>query len=83
MYHAIITVTLRSSILDPEGKAIEHALQSLSMKEVSRVRVGKRIEMRVDAPDEERARAIVDEACRKLLANPVMENFQYSLERTA
>ena len=70
MYHAIITVTLRPSILDPEGKAIEHALQSLAMREVSQVRVGKRIEMEVDAPDREQARAIVDEACRKLLANP-------------
>jgi phosphoribosylformylglycinamidine synthase subunit PurS len=83
MYKAIITVTLRPSILDPEGKAIEHALHALSLNAVSDVRVGKRIEMVVDAGDEGAARAIVDEACKKLLSNPVMEDYLFTVEKLA
>lgn len=80
MYKAIITVKLRPSILDPEGKAIEHALQSLDYTQLSGVRVGKEIELTVDAPSIEEAEAAVDRACSKLLANPVMEDYTFALE---
>jgi phosphoribosylformylglycinamidine synthase len=79
MFQAIITVKLRPSILDPEGKAIEHAMQSLEFKSLSGVRIGKVIELRVNEPDRATAEAAVIEACGKLLANPVMEDYTYEL----
>ncbi|MBE0644240.1 MAG: phosphoribosylformylglycinamidine synthase subunit PurS [Bacteroidetes bacterium] len=79
MFKAIITVKLRPSILDPEGKAIEHALQSLDFKTLSGVRIGKLVEMQVDAADRAAAEAVVIEACRQLLANQVMEDYTYEL----
>jgi phosphoribosylformylglycinamidine synthase subunit PurS len=79
MFKAIITVKLRPSILDPEGKAIEHALQSLEFGSLSGVRVGKLIEVQVEGTDRDAASAVVDEACRKLLANTVMEDYSYEL----
>ena len=81
MYLAKITITLRKSILDPQGKAIHHALQSLQMKEVQDVRIGKFVEMKIDSTEEARARQVTEEACRKLLANPVMEDYAFSMEK--
>jgi len=80
MYKAIITVKLRPSILDPEGKAIEHALQSLDYTQLSGVRVGKEIELTVDAASREEAESAVNLACSKLLANPVMEDYTVTLQ---
>ena len=79
MFKAIITVKLRPSILDPEGKAIAHALQSLEFDSISNVRVGKLIELQVAGSDRATAEAAVDEACRKLLANTVMEDYTFEL----
>lgn len=81
MYIARIFVTLRKSILDPQGKAVHHALQSLGMPEVEEVRMGKVIEVRINSTREEEARRVAQEACTKLLANPVMEDYTYSLEK--
>jgi phosphoribosylformylglycinamidine synthase subunit PurS len=78
-FQTTVLVRLRPSILDPEGKAIQHALQSLSFHQVHNVRVGKEIELFVDAEDEEVARRIVDDLCHKLLANPVMEDYSFTL----
>ena len=80
MFKAIVTVKLRPSILDPEGKAIEHALQSLEFSQLSDVRVGKEIEFTVDEADRGVAEKAVDDACRKLLANPVMEDYTIELQ---
>ena len=74
-YEARIEVGHRPGILDPQGGVIERALPALGWGNVSHVRVGKSIRLSVDAPDEETARAQVDEMCRKLLANPVIEDF--------
>lgn len=81
MYHAKISITLRPSILDPQGKAVEHAIGTLGVGTVRNVRMGKGVEMTIDAPSEKEARAVVDTVCRKLLANPVMEDFAYELEK--
>ncbi|MEZ5897010.1 MAG: phosphoribosylformylglycinamidine synthase subunit PurS [Parvularculaceae bacterium] len=78
---AKITITLKSGVLDPQGKAIEGALAGLGFSGASDVRQGKVIELKLDDADEAAARARVEEMCRKLLANPVMEN--YSIELTA
>jgi phosphoribosylformylglycinamidine synthase subunit PurS len=79
MYKAVITVKLRPSILDPEGKAIEHALTSLGHASLNGVRVGKHIELSVATADRALAEQQVDEACRKLLANTVMEDYTFTL----
>ena len=74
MYKAKVSVTLRPSILDPKGKAAHHALENLGLTNIERVRIGKFIEIDVQANEEE-ARSIVESACSKLLANEVMEDF--------
>jgi phosphoribosylformylglycinamidine synthase len=80
MYKATISITLRPSILDPEGKTVHHALTNLGYDEIDRVRMGKRAEVWIDEEDEEEARRVATEACEKLLANPVTENFEIELE---
>ncbi len=76
---ARITVTLKSGVLDPQGKAIEGALAGLGFDGAGDVRQGKVIEMKLAETDEAAARARVEEMCRKLLANPVMENYAIEL----
>jgi phosphoribosylformylglycinamidine synthase PurS subunit len=63
-------------LLDPQGKAVMSGLQSLGLKNVSDVRIGKSISLQVDAASDAEARQIAEEAGRKLLANPVMEYFE-------
>lgn len=80
MFKATISITLRSSILDPEGKTVHHALTNLGYDEIERVRMGKRAEVWIDEEDEASARRVAREACEKLLANPVTENFDIHVE---
>ena len=80
MYKATISITLRPSILDPEGKTVHHALTNLGYDEIDRVRMGKRAEVWIDEEEEDEARRVATEACEKLLANPVTENFEIELE---
>ena len=68
-----IFVTLKPGVLDPQGKAIQHALGSLGFEGVDDVRAGKLIEMQVD---DETTDAQIDEMCRQLLANTVIENYR-------
>lgn len=79
MYKATVNVTLRKSILDPKGKAAHHALKDLGLSEVNKVRIGKRIELDIDANDKEQAFKIAETACTKLLANEVMEDFEIEI----
>jgi phosphoribosylformylglycinamidine synthase len=81
MFRSKIRVTLRPSILDPQGKAVGHAVASLGIASVHDVRMGKYIEVLVDSPTEAEAAATTDTICRKLLANPVMEDFSFEIER--
>ena len=74
-----IEVGHRPGILDPQGGVIERALPALGYGNVSHVRIGKSIRLAVEAPDEATARAQADEMCRKLLANPVIEDFTVEL----
>lgn len=80
MFKARITVTLRPSILDPQGKVSHHALTELGFTSISGVRIGKFIEMDIDAGSAEAARAQAEEACTKLLANQVMEDFHIDID---
>ena len=81
MYQSKVRVTLRSSILDPQGKAVEHAIGNLGVGPVSHVRIGKYVEFFVDEQEEQAARRATEDVCRKLLANPVMEDYTYELTR--
>lgn len=80
MYKAKVNVTLRPSILDPKGKAAHHALDNLGLNQVENVRIGKFIELDVNALTEAEAKAVVEQACSKLLANEVMEDFFIEIE---
>jgi len=80
MFKARITVTLRPSILDPQGKASQHALTELGFDAVAQVRIGKFIEMDIEASSADEARSIAEQASDQLLANPVMEDFQIEIE---
>jgi len=75
-YRARITVRLTSGVNDPQGNAVAESLRSLGHADVRDVRVGRVIELRLDAPDEATVRTRVDELCRVLLANPVIETWE-------
>lgn len=79
MFKAKVNVTLRKSILDPKGKAAHHALKDLGLNAVNSVRIGKLIEMEIDAKSKEDALEIAETACTKLLANEVMEDFEVTI----
>jgi phosphoribosylformylglycinamidine synthase len=81
VFKATVRITLRPSILDPQGKAIGHALESLGYGAVEDVRTGKLVELRVAADDAAEAERVAREAAEKLLANPVMEDFTVAVER--
>jgi phosphoribosylformylglycinamidine synthase PurS subunit len=71
-----VFVTLKPGVLDPAGKAVERGLHSLGYAEVGSVRLGKYLELSVDEADPARARARVEEMCKRLLANTVVENYR-------
>ena len=68
------------NLLDPQGKAVTGGIHSLGLNTVENVRVGKRISLEVKADNADDARAIAETACKKLLANPVMEYFEISIQ---
>ena len=72
---ARVTVTLKSGVLDPQGKAIEGALKSLGIAGVARVRQGKVFDIELDAADRAAAERKLSEACEKLLANTIVEDY--------
>ena len=76
---ATVHVTLKAGVLDPQGKAIGNALHSLGFDEVGEVRQGKLIELEIAGDDPDAAKARLDEMCRKLLANPVIERYAIEL----
>jgi phosphoribosylformylglycinamidine synthase len=76
---AIVTVMLKTGVLDPQGKAIGHALAGLGFAGIGEVRVGKRIELELDTTDAAAALAQGAEMARKLLANQVIESFKVEL----
>ena len=77
---AKVEVTLKKAVLDPQGAAVEKSLQALGYDGVSGVRVGKYIELNLEANDREEAAARVEDMSRRLLSNPVIEDFSYELQ---
>jgi len=78
---ALIKITLKTGVLDPQGKAIQNAVGALGIAGVDEVRQGKFIEVALAETDEQRAKAAVERMCRELLANTVIENYSYELVR--
>lgn len=76
---ATVTIMLKDGVLDPQGKAIGHALASLGFHGVGEVRAGKVIELELAETDPERARAAAEDMARRLLANTVIEAFRVSI----
>ena len=80
MFLARVYVTLKPTVNDPQGLTIKGALHSLGFADVESVRAGKYMEVRLNATSRKQAQAQVAEMCRKLLANPVIEDFRFELE---
>ena len=78
-YLAVVDVMLKPGISDPQGQTIERALPVLGYDGVSGVRVGKRIQLQVDASTPDEAETKVKEMCERLLANPVIESYEVSI----
>jgi len=76
MAKATVHVTLKSGVLDPQGKAIQHALETLGFSGIEGVRQGKFIELDLAETDKAKAEVAVDDMCKKLLANTVIESYR-------
>lgn len=79
LYTARVKIMPLKELLDPQGKAVLGGLQNLNIQSVSDVRIGKHIDLQIEAASKEEAEAIASEAAKKLLANPVMEMFEVSI----
>ena len=79
MYKVKVYITLRESVLDPQGAAVQHSLASLSYNEVSDVRIGKYMELTIEKSDRD-VNDVVKEMCEKLLVNTVIEDYRFEVE---
>lgn len=80
MFLARVFITLKPTVNDPQGLTIMGGLHSLGFESVASVRAGKYMELRVDEPDRSSAHRRVEEMCRKLLANPIIEEYRLEVE---
>ena len=78
-FAASITVMPLKALLDPQGKAVTGSMKNLNLPEIENVRIGKHITLEVEATSKETAHIKVDAACKKLLANPIMETYEFVL----
>ena len=83
MYLAKVYVTLKPTVNDPQGLTVLATLRNLGFAAATDVRVGKYLEVRIDNPDRSQAEALVNEMCRELLSNPVIEEYRFDLEEMA
>ncbi|XJZ27630.1 phosphoribosylformylglycinamidine synthase subunit PurS [Bacillota bacterium Lsc_1132] len=79
MYKVKVYVTLRESVLDPQGAAVKHSLHALKFGEVAEVRIGKYMELTIEKSERD-LDEVINEICSKLLANPVIEDYRYEVE---
>lgn len=79
-YSADITVMPMKALLDPQGKAVTSSMSNLNLSEIQNVRIGKHITLEIEAPNKEIASAKIDEACKKLLCNQIMEFYEFSIK---
>jgi len=79
-FKAEIDVMPLKALLDPQGKAVTGSMKNLGLAEIQNVRIGKHITLEIDAQSKEIANGKVDEACKKLLANQIMEFYEFTIE---
>ena len=79
-YTAHITVMPQKALLDPQGRAVTASMKNLNVPEIENVRIGKHITLEIDAATKDAAKEKVDTACKKLLANPIMETYEFELK---
>jgi len=82
MYLAKIYITLKPTVNDPQGLTIKGALHNLGFTEVTSVRAGKYMEVKIEVDNQNKAQEQVDQMCKKLLANPVIENYRFEIGQT-
>ncbi len=78
-FKAEIDVMPLPALLDPQGKAVSNNMKNIGLEEITNVRIGKHITLHVQAADESEAKSKVNEACKKLLANEIMEGFSFAV----
>ncbi len=79
-FHVAINIKLRKNILDVQGKTVQHALHSTDFPMIENVRIGKYVELDIEAENKEKAREILTNACNKLIANPIIEDFEINFK---
>lgn len=79
-FKAEIDVMPLEALLDPQGKAVSSSMKNIGLPEISDVRIGRHVRLFIDATNEKDAEEKVQDACKKLLANAIMESFSYSIE---
>jgi phosphoribosylformylglycinamidine synthase PurS subunit len=79
-FQAEIDVMPKKEILDPQGKAVTGSMKNLGLSEIQNIRIGKHISLEIEAEDEQQATAKVDQACKSLLANLIMESYHFSVK---
>lgn len=80
-FKAEIDVMPQDALLDPQGKAVTKAMATIGLHEIEGVRIGRHIRLFIDANDETSAKAKVDEACKKMLSNAIMESYSFTVQR--
>lgn len=80
MFQAQIKITLKKTVADPQGLTVRHALESLGVASVNDVRMGKFIQITIKEADQKKATEQVELACKKLLANPIIEDYSYEVK---
>lgn len=80
MLEAEVYITLKKTVADPQGLTIKHALESLGFKQVDDVRIGKLITLKLKMNDKKKSEKILNQMCRKLLANPIIEDYSFQIK---
>lgn len=79
-FKAEIDVMPLDALLDPQGKAVSNSMKTIGLAEISEVRIGRHIRLHVEAADQQEAEAKVNQACKDLLANAIMESYSFTIE---
>lgn len=78
-FEAHINIMPHKALLDPQGKAVTGSMKNIGLPQIENVRIGKHITMELEAADEAQAKVMVEDACKKLLANLIMESYEFTV----
>ncbi|MBI4972740.1 MAG: phosphoribosylformylglycinamidine synthase subunit PurS [Candidatus Omnitrophica bacterium] len=81
MLKAEIYITLKETVVDPQGKTLKHALEAIGYKGLEEVRMGKLVVLKLDYQDKKKLAGDIEGMCKKLLANPIIENYSYKIKK--